>query len=352
MRKPTILTLLLTYACNLKCPFCGQNDIRKNHDFRGSMSLSLEQVISILDDAAASGIKNVNIWGGEPLLHPQIFEIIQEVKKRRMRCFLVTNGVLLEKYADELVKSKVDFIQISIDAPGEEHDLVRNHKGLFEKIRKGVKRINDIKRVFPIISASAVILPTNVDRLEEIADSVFSIGIGSMFFQFLMSYSSETVDRYKDILVKEYDVSAEDIRTIDNFIGEEISDEEFMRGVRIAEKMKNKYGKLVTYPNGLSSEGYQYYMQKEGPIPTSMTERCWSIDYKINVQPNGDVVLCPDFPDFVYGNVFQSSIEEIWNCEKRKKVIENFYGGNPFPICYRCCQLWDKEEFGSWKGAK
>ena len=93
-------------------------------------------------------------------------------------------------------------------------------------------------------------------------------------------------------------------------------------------------------------------MQKEGPIPTSMTERCWSIDYKINVQPNGDVVLCPDLPDFVYGNVFQSSIEEIWNCEKRKKVIENFYGGNPFPICYRCCQLWDKEEFGSWKGAK
>ena len=351
--KPLILTLLLTYSCNLKCPFCGQNDIRRHKNFNGSMQLSLEQVEKILNDASAAGIKNINLWGGEPLLHPDIFKIIKAVKKRYMRCFMVTNGVLLEKYAQEIIDSRLDFLQISVDAPGDEHDKVRNHAGLFRKIEAGVKLINEKKRVFPFISSATVLLPDNLNRVTEIADSNFRIGIGTSFFQLLMSYSDDVVQAYKDRLVIDYGFTYDEFRVIDNFKGEDLTIEEFKQGIEKCAQMRERYGEKVTFPNVMNDEEfYKYYMQSEGPVPVEMSKGCWSINYKINVQPNGDVVTCPDFPDFVIGNVFKQSIMEIWNSEKRKKFVADFKNGNPLTICYRCCQLWDKEDHGSWGGVR
>lgn len=349
--KPVILTLLLTYNCNLKCPFCGQNDIRRQKNFNESMQLSLEQVNKILDDARVAGIRNVNLWGGEPLLHPQIFDIIRAVKKRYMRCFMVTNGVLLEKYAQEIVDSRLDFLQISVDAPGEEHDLVRNHRGLFKKIEAGIKAVNEKKRIFPFISASTVLLPDNLDKLEAIADADFSIGFGTSFFQLLMSYPEDVIQAYKERLVKDYGFKYEDFRVIDNFKGEGLTLAEYEDGVAQCAAIKNKYGDKVTFPNAMNDVSYyKYYAQTSGPVPEDVVKGCWSINYKINIQPNGDVVTCPDFPDFVIGNVFEQSILEIWNSPVRKKFLNDFNNGNPLPICYRCCQLWDKEEHGSWGG--
>lgn len=355
--RPLILTLLLTYRCNLKCSFCGQNDIRRNArtlvENGFVMSLELEQIERILDDAAAAGIRHVNLWGGEPLLHPHIFEIIRAIKKRYMRCFMVTNGTRLEELAEQIVASRLDFLQVSIDAEGDKHDRVRNHKGLYSKIQRGIRKINELKRIFPIISSSTVIIPDNVEQLSGIADRVIEDGFNTSFFQLLMSYPKSVIQEYKDRLVEDYGFTYDDFKVIDSFEGEDITREQYESGIREAERMKKRHGKLVTFPDILQEqEDYDVYVQTEGPIPTDKTKGCWSIDHKINVQPNGDVVLCPDFPDFILGNLFEQSIMEIWHSEKRLKFLEDFYAGKPLPICYKCCQLWDKEEFGSWKGAK
>ncbi|WP_028561748.1 radical SAM protein [Paenibacillus pinihumi] len=355
--RPLILTILLTYNCNLKCSFCGQNDIRRNakslveNGFK--MALELEQIELILDDAVASGIRHVNLWGGEPLLHPQIFEIIHAIKKRYMRCFMVTNGTKLEELAEQIVASKLDFLQVSIDAEGDKHDKVRNHKGLYAKIQRGINKINGMKRIFPIISSSTVIIPDNVDYLSDIADRVIEDGFSTSFFQLLMSYPKDVIQEYKERLVEDYGFSYDDFKVIDSFEGEDITPEQYKNGIGQANQMKERHGKLVTYPDIFQEpDDYKVYLQTRGPIPRDKTKGCWSIDHKINVQPNGDVVLCPDFPDFKLGNLFEQSIMDIWNSEKRIKFLEDFYGGKPLPICYKCCQLWDKEEFGSWKGAK
>jgi radical SAM protein with 4Fe4S-binding SPASM domain len=355
--KPLILTILLTYNCNLKCPFCGQNDIRRNakklvaDGFK--MALTLEQIEQILDDAASAGIRHVNLWGGEPLLHPQIFEIIRAVKKRYMRCFMVSNGTKLEEYAEKIVDSKLDFLQISVDGLCEHHDRIRNFKGLYKSIQAGVKKINEIKRIFPIISSSTVIIPENTAELADLADQVIEDGFSTSFFQLMMSYPQEVIDDYKTRLMEDYGFKPESFKVIDSFKGEDMTEEEYRIGTEQAKRMKAKHEKLVTFPNIFEqAEDYKYYKQTEGPFPCDKTKGCWSIDFKINVQPNGDVVLCPDFPDFVLGNLFEQSIMEIWESEKRLKFLEDFYNGRPLSICYKCCQLWDKEEFGSWKGAK
>jgi len=356
-KHPIILTLLLTYNCNLKCSFCGQNDIRRNAktlvESGFKMALDLDQIKHILDDAHASGIRHVNLWGGEPLLHPQIFEIIREVKKRYMRCFMVTNGTKLEDFAEEIVQSKLDFLQVSIDAEGSAHDAVRNHKGLYDKIVRGIAKINEIKRIFPIISSSTVVIPENVNNLSGIARRVIDDGFNASFFQLLMSYPPEVIQEYKDRLIEDYGFVESDFKVIDNFQGDSITYDGYMEGIEQSKQMKQEHGRLVTFPDiMLEPEDYDVYMQTRGAFPADKTKGCWSIDHKINVQPNGDVVLCPDFPDFTLGNVFEQSIMDIWNSENRLKFLEDFYGGKPLPICYKCCQMWDKEEFGSWKGAK
>lgn len=355
--NPLILTLLLTYKCNLKCSFCGQNDIRRNAksliESGFAFTLELDQIEYILDEAEKAGIRHVNIWGGEPLLHPQIFEIISAVKKRYMRCFMVTNGTKLEEYAEEIVKSKLDFLQVSIDAEGDKHDQVRNHKGLYDKISRGVKKINAMKRIFPMISSSTVIIPENTGNLAAISNRVIEDGFNTSFFQLLMSYPQEVVEEYKQRLVEDYGFTYEDLKVISNFQGEDISYPDYLNGIEQARIMKERHGRQVTFPNIFETpEDYKVYTQTHGPFPRDKTRGCWSIDHKINLQPNGDVVLCPDFPDFILGNIFENSIMEIWQSEKRQQFLKDFYNGKPLPICYKCCQLWDKEEFGSFKGAK
>jgi len=269
-----------------------------------------------------------------------------------MRCFMVTNGVLLEKYACEIVESKLDYLQISIDAPGIEHDKIRNRSGLFMQIFKGIKKINDIKRVFPFISTATVLMPQNVNQLDILADEVMKMGVGKMFFQLLMAYKKETIIKYKTMLVEKYGFNAEKITYIDSFEGDGITYEDYCLGSEKLLMAKRNYNENIIYPDIFNSDGYMYYRMDEGEIPPKITNGCWSIKYKINIQPSGDVVLCPDFPDFVLGNVFKQSIIEIWNSKKRKLFLKNYLEGKPLPICFQCCQLWDKEDFGSWKGTK
>ena len=83
----------------------------------------------------------VSLFGGEPLLYPDILPLIREIKKRGLTCTIITNGGRLEALADELVESGIDSIAVSIDGPPERHDQTRGQAGSFEKAAAGVRAI-------------------------------------------------------------------------------------------------------------------------------------------------------------------------------------------------------------------
>ena len=101
---PLHIQICPTNACNLNCDFCSCRDRdKKKH-------LSLEQVIKILDICAERGTKAIT-WtgGGEPLMHPDINEMLNYASELGIKSGLVTNGILLEKldYHDNLTWCRI-----------------------------------------------------------------------------------------------------------------------------------------------------------------------------------------------------------------------------------------------------
>src|SRR6202046_3614431 len=113
---PFIVEMEPLFACNLACPGCGKIQypteiLRKR--------LSVEDVLTAVKE---SGTPMVSIAGGEPLLHPQIAEIVSELIKRKIYVYLCTNAVLLERRLEKFTPSRYFSWVIHMDGLQERHD--------------------------------------------------------------------------------------------------------------------------------------------------------------------------------------------------------------------------------------
>ena len=96
-RFPLALMLELTFRCNLSCDGCGR--IREYRDILDQM-LSIDECLAAVDEV---GTPVVCITGGEPLLHPDIGQIVDGILAKKRFIYFSTNGLLLE---DSLEKFK------------------------------------------------------------------------------------------------------------------------------------------------------------------------------------------------------------------------------------------------------
>src|SRR5712671_1447451 len=114
-RHPILVHIIPMRQCNLACTYCNEFD-----DF--SKPVPLEEMKKRLDALADMGTSIVTISGGEPLMHPDLDEIIRHIRKRGMIAGLITNGFFLNKERIErLNDAGLEHLQISIDnaAPDE-----------------------------------------------------------------------------------------------------------------------------------------------------------------------------------------------------------------------------------------
>ena len=68
-----------------------------------------------------------SLWGGEPFLYPDLFELVRYIQSKGSFCSINTNGTLLEKYAEQIVKDKWNVIFVSLDAFNDVNDEMRGH---------------------------------------------------------------------------------------------------------------------------------------------------------------------------------------------------------------------------------
>src|SRR3954463_11170019 len=92
---PLIVELEPLFACNLKCAGCGK--IQQPHDLL-RQRMPVERAVNAIEEC---GAPMVSIAGGEPLMPPQIDEIVNELVRRKKYVFLCTNAVLLRKRIDK-----------------------------------------------------------------------------------------------------------------------------------------------------------------------------------------------------------------------------------------------------------
>src|SRR5229473_219905 len=106
---PLLAHIIPTRRCNLACEYCNEYD-----DF--SKPVPTEAMFQRVDKLAALGTAVITISGGEPLLHPELDEIIGRARKRGMIAGLITNGYLLvAERIERLNRAGLEWLQISID---------------------------------------------------------------------------------------------------------------------------------------------------------------------------------------------------------------------------------------------
>ena len=128
----------ITHACNLRCVHCYQEDYR-SHMPRAQLFAALEDFAALISDKNVR--PQVNLTGGEPLLHPDFFPLAEEIRRREWRLGVLTNGTLIdEETADRLAALRPVFVQISLDGPPAVHDQIRG-AGNFDRAMQGIDRL-------------------------------------------------------------------------------------------------------------------------------------------------------------------------------------------------------------------
>jgi MoaA/NifB/PqqE/SkfB family radical SAM enzyme len=106
---PLLAHIIPTRRCNLACEYCNEYD-----DF--SKPVPIKAMFQRVDKLAELGTSVITISGGEPLLHPELDEIIRRIRKRGMIAGLITNGYLLvAERIQRLNRAGLEWLQISID---------------------------------------------------------------------------------------------------------------------------------------------------------------------------------------------------------------------------------------------
>src|SRR5713226_3892615 len=108
-KHPFLVHIIPTRRCNLACTYCNEFD-----DF--SQPVAVDEMKKRLDILADMGTSIITISGGEPLLHPELDEIIGHIRRRGMIAGMITNGFLLTKERiEQLNRAGLEHLQISID---------------------------------------------------------------------------------------------------------------------------------------------------------------------------------------------------------------------------------------------
>ena len=141
-------------------------------------------------------------------------KVVSRIKEEGMRCNIITNGTLLEKYADSIVNLGVDEIIFSLDGPREVHDEVRGAKGTFDKASKGLKLIRDIKKKSglnkPVVNISSTIFEINYKRLDELISIAEELMASAITFHHLIFLNKETYDQHNKIFKSYYGMVCND----------------------------------------------------------------------------------------------------------------------------------------------
>lgn len=299
------LFLWVTNRCNSHCQMCDQ--WKTNHETY-SKELSTEEWFSVVDSAAKMNTMVIAITGGEPLLRPDIFQIIGYVNKHKIDCHLCTNGSLLnETNVEKLRYSPPTSVSISLD--GNKAEIHNELRG-FDCFDKTVKGIKLLKRHIPKIKIGInyLVCKKNFMNMAEMVPFAESLGADKLNVQLI---HTNLQHKYKPL--KSFDgllFTKEDIP----YLKLEIT--KFIRAI----SKTNLKTLSKTYINGISNILNKNYNK----FP------CYTGYVSCVIDPFGMISPCEDIDGVE--SIRDRSLEDIWKSSSFQELRNKVHN------CYNC---WD-----------
>jgi radical SAM protein with 4Fe4S-binding SPASM domain len=264
--------------CNASCDFCYAN-IPNTKD-RKIMDLSI--IKKLKDYAALNGVK-FGVSGGEPLFHPQIYEILS------YRCdevfdTLITNLTPKFDY-DTLIKTKVDLIQVSIHGYDNIHNNTIGIKNaynlIFNRMKALLQNVN--------VATNTVITPLNIESIQSLVEDLSNLQ--------QKQKRNLTYVRFVPVVPSGTGIEKYDVK------------ESFINKVRdLLIKIQNEYKEINFEIPMLHSNPYEYFFKdKKWICPAGSTVAVIRID--------GHIIPCNQFLDTSVcsiNTIFDKNFKEIW----------------------------------------
>lgn len=170
LSAPICLTWQITGRCNLHCRHCLAGDGRDM-----GAELSMGEIKDFFDDLAFMKVFYINIGGGEPLLHPLFFDIMDEAAQRDIYVQFSTNGTLVDTTVAAEIARRGLRVQVSLDGwqPGV-NDPIRGD-GTFEQ---AVRALDLLRQRNVTVSVNCVVTKDNITGLEEMYRLAVNYGAG------------------------------------------------------------------------------------------------------------------------------------------------------------------------------
>jgi radical SAM protein with 4Fe4S-binding SPASM domain len=137
VEPPVSIFWEITAACNLRCLHCVVAAGKKSPG-----ELSLERCIDLAGELAEAGVQSIAFSGGEPLIHPHFYELVETVKKNGMMVQVSTNGTLVDEVMSRWLLEIGAEIQVSLDGSKPElHNHMRPGVNAFERALTGITHL-------------------------------------------------------------------------------------------------------------------------------------------------------------------------------------------------------------------
>jgi cyclic pyranopterin phosphate synthase len=134
------ITIAITAHCNLRCMGC-----RYGRDFMPGSVLPTDLVYGVLEDAASAGIPAVRLYGGEPLLHPDLASMLSRARALGVGAYITTNGLLLGQQIEKLHDAGLRKTTIGYYGQGAAYDAYVQRPGRYKRL---IESLETTRRLF------------------------------------------------------------------------------------------------------------------------------------------------------------------------------------------------------------
>lgn len=176
------LRVSLTDRCNLRCNYCLPEEF--SDWLPNEKLLTADELIRVIQVAVNCGITEVRLTGGEPLLRPDIVEIVSQISQleNAPQLSLTTNGIKLSSLAQQLKNAGLSRINVSLDTLRPERFNELTHRDRFDDVQKGLKAAKD-SGLAPIKINSVLMPGINDDEAAELLQWALDEGFHLRFIE-------------------------------------------------------------------------------------------------------------------------------------------------------------------------
>ena len=176
------LRVSLTDRCNLRCTYCMPNDFAAW--LPSEHQLTTDELVRVIEIAVSEGINEVRLTGGEPLLRPDIVEIVSRINAitNAPTLTMTTNALTLEKVAKPLVDAGLTRINISLDTLDRDRFKLMTHRDRIDDVFAGIKAAQDAG-INPIKINAVLLKGVNADEAPALLEWALANNLALRFIE-------------------------------------------------------------------------------------------------------------------------------------------------------------------------